>query len=254
MATVRQVKFFKEGGRLRAALYAEPGILSEFWIKNVDASDLNIAHLPNEVELERKYELQELGIKPFDEHKSGLGFGFAFALNQLLRPAGNTDDRGVLPDLCSRNGCRRVFLAHANEDKPLVRQLKNDLEEHGHRPWLDEDSLFPGQNWRIEIPKAIANSDVFIACLSETSVEKQGYVQWEFQFALNYLAYLPSDKIYLIPLRLNDCQIPDLKIASMDWSLRDYQWVDYWKPGGLKRLLLALTRSSGQGGALQRRA
>jgi hypothetical protein len=32
---------------------------------------------------------------------------------------------------------RRIFLAHAREDKELVRQLYRDLKAHGFDPWLE---------------------------------------------------------------------------------------------------------------------
>jgi hypothetical protein len=50
---------------------------------------------------------------------------------------------------------RRVFLAHANEDKPKIRQLYAALKDRGFDPWLDEEDLVGGQNWKVEIPRAI---------------------------------------------------------------------------------------------------
>jgi hypothetical protein len=71
----------------------------------------------------------------------------------------------------------QIFIAHANEDKPLVRELYAKLVKAGYKPWFDEEDLLPGQNWREEIPKALKNSDLFIACLSSTSINKRGYIQ-----------------------------------------------------------------------------
>ena len=73
----------------------------------------------------------------------------------------------------------RIFLAHASEDKDRVRDLYSKLVDHGFAPWLDEMQLLPGQNWQIEIAKAIRESDIFVACLSRISVRKRGYVQRE---------------------------------------------------------------------------
>jgi hypothetical protein len=53
---------------------------------------------------------------------------------------------------------RRIFLAHAREDKPQVRKLHADLKARGLEPWLDEVDLMPGQLWKIEIPKAIRDA------------------------------------------------------------------------------------------------
>jgi hypothetical protein len=134
----------------------------------------------------------------------------------------------------------KIFLAHASEDKNQVRGMYQRLKDSGFAPWLDEEDLLPGQNWRTEIPKAIRESDIFIACFSKSSVQKQGYVQKEYRLALVTFTEKPPETIYLIPLRLDDCDIPDLQLPSFDISLRDYQWVDYWKPDGFNRLLKAI--------------
>ncbi|MEM9090227.1 MAG: toll/interleukin-1 receptor domain-containing protein [Cyanobacteria bacterium P01_F01_bin.53] len=134
----------------------------------------------------------------------------------------------------------KIFLAHANEDKEAVTRLYHRLKESGYRPWLDKEELLPGQNWRAEIPKAIKNSQVFIACLSQQSVAKQGYIQREFRMALNEYADKPPGSIYLIPVRLDDCTIPELRQEEYGVNLRDIQWVDLFEANGFERLVKAL--------------
>jgi hypothetical protein len=46
----------------------------------------------------------------------------------------------------------------------------------------------------------------------------------------------PPGSIYLIPVRLDDCDVPDLQIPDRGLSLRDIQWVDLWQGGGFDRL------------------
>lgn len=46
--------------------------------------------------------------------------------------------------------------------------------------------------------------------------------------------------IYLIPLRLEDCDIPDIQLSNLGISLLDIQWIDFWKPDGFNRLLKAI--------------
>ena len=136
----------------------------------------------------------------------------------------------------------RIFLAHASEDKNEVRELYRRLEAVGFHPWLDEIDLQPGQNWQIEIPKAIRESNTFIACLSNQSVLKDGYVQKEFRLALSSYAEKPAGTIFLIPIRLDECHVPDLQIPELGVSLRHIQWLDYWKPDGFQRLIRAIQR------------
>lgn len=66
MAYVHEIKFFVKESKLYAALYDHPPIFcNEFWIKNVKAEELGIRALPENIKLERKYKVQNLGIKPF---------------------------------------------------------------------------------------------------------------------------------------------------------------------------------------------
>ncbi|MCE2672907.1 MAG: SUMF1/EgtB/PvdO family nonheme iron enzyme [Microcystis sp. 53598_E5] len=135
----------------------------------------------------------------------------------------------------------QIFLAHASEDKPAVLALHERLKQAGYKPWLDKKDLIPGQNWRSVIPKAIANSQLFIACLSQRSIAKQGFVQREFKMALNQYADRPPNSIYLIPLRLDECDIPDLRQEEYGLNLRDLHWLDYWEEDGFEQLERAIT-------------
>lgn len=81
----------------------------------------------------------------------------------------------------------RVFLCHASDDKPAVRELYRQLCAEGWMDvWLDEEKLLPGQDWDMEIEKAVESADV-VVCLSNNSVTKEGYVQKELRFALELL-------------------------------------------------------------------
>lgn len=137
----------------------------------------------------------------------------------------------------------KAFLCHGSEDKPGVRTLYRQLKEAGFQPWLDEEDLGPGQDWRLEIGRAVRGADVILVCLSATSVGKSGYVQKEIAYALDAADEKPEGTIYVVPVRLEECKVPD--------RLSRWQWVDLYKDGGLDRLLAALgakARSLGGGG------
>jgi hypothetical protein len=75
MAYVHQIKFFNNDGDLHAALFDNPHFFcDEFWIKNVEATELGIKALPDNVELEKKYNVADLGIKPFHTSKPEFEF------------------------------------------------------------------------------------------------------------------------------------------------------------------------------------
>jgi len=42
----------------------------------------------------------------------------------------------------------RIFICYAREDELSARRLFNDLKKAGLDPWLDKESLLPGQEWR----------------------------------------------------------------------------------------------------------
>ena len=59
----------------------------------------------------------------------------------------------------------RVFLCHASQDKPAVRELYKRLSaENWIDPWLDEENLLPGQDFDFEIIKALRDADAIIIC------------------------------------------------------------------------------------------
>jgi hypothetical protein len=128
----------------------------------------------------------------------------------------------------------RVFLCHATQDKPAVWRLHRYLKQHGVQPWLDQEDLLPGQDWQMEIPKAIDVADVIVVCLSKNSVDKEGYVQKEISFALDKALEKPEGAIFIIPAKLEECDIPR--------RLSRYQWVDLFREDGYQRLGLSLNK------------
>ncbi|MCZ8037564.1 MAG: SUMF1/EgtB/PvdO family nonheme iron enzyme [Microcystis sp. LE17-20A] len=135
----------------------------------------------------------------------------------------------------------QIFLAHASEDKPAVLALHERLKQAGYKPWLDEKDLIPGQIWRDEIPKAIKASQIFLACLSAKSANKQGYIQRELRIALDTLGEMLPGTIFFIPMRLEECEIPDLRSAEVGLKLRDIHRLDYWEEDGFEQLERAIT-------------
>ena len=114
----------------------------------------------------------------------------------------------------------RVFLCHSSQDKPIVRELYQRLLAEGWiDPWLDEEKLLPGQDWDMEIEKTVEASDAVIVCLSNNSVTKEGYIQKEIRKVLDISAQKPEGTIFIIPLRLDDCE-PPRRLAS--WHYADY--------------------------------
>jgi hypothetical protein len=114
----------------------------------------------------------------------------------------------------------RVFLCHASQDKPIVRELFQRLLAEGWiDPWLDEERLLPGQDWNLEIEKAVETSDAVVVCVSSTSVAKEGYIQKELRQVLDIALEKLYGAIFVIPVKLDKCELPR--------QLRDRQALDY---------------------------
>jgi hypothetical protein len=106
------------------------------------------------------------------------------------------------------NGRIRVFLAYAEEDRAEVKKIYSALQKAGFEPWMDKEKLLPGQNWPRAIERAIDLSEFFIGCFSSRSVIKRGHFQCELEYALRVASRVPSEEIFFLPVRLDECELP----------------------------------------------
>lgn len=125
-----------------------------------------------------------------------------------------------------------VFISYAREDSGHIDRLRGILGEAGIPVWLDTADLWPGDNWRVKIRAAISgNALAFLACFSRQSVGRaRGFHNSELAFALDELRLRRPDVPWLIPVRLDECQIPDLEFGG-GRSLADLQRADLFGAG-----------------------
>jgi TIR domain len=109
-----------------------------------------------------------------------------------------------------------VFLSYAREDTGHVDRLQGSLEDAGVRVWRDTADLWPGENWRAKIRRAITDDAlVFIACFSRKSLRRRvSYQNEELVLAIEQLRLRAPGMPWLIPVRFDDCRIPDLDIGG----------------------------------------
>jgi hypothetical protein len=75
-----------------------------------------------------------------------------FLSYNLINPPGET----IMPE----DRKLHVFLCHSSNDKPAVRKVYQRLKAEGWiDPWLDEEKLFHGQDWDLEIEKTVEVTD-----------------------------------------------------------------------------------------------
>ena len=120
-----------------------------------------------------------------------------------------------------------VFISYAREDSGHIVRLSRILREAGIPVWLDTADLWPGDNWRVKVRAAISgDAFAFLACFSRRSVDRsRGFHHAELAFALDEMRMRRPAVPWLIPVRLDECQIPDLEIGG-GRSLADLQRAD----------------------------
>jgi len=100
------------------------------------------------------------------------------------------------------------------------------------QPWLDEINLLPGQDWELEITRAVRAAHCVVVCLSKRAMDATGYVHKEIGLALDVAERKPEGAIFVIPVKLENCPVPDLLVK--------YQWVNLYEPEGYYYLLRGL--------------
>lgn len=125
-----------------------------------------------------------------------------------------------------------VFLIHAHCDRKIVHKLYRRMLKDEIDVWLDVERLQPGQDWQHEIHNALLKSDMIVVCLSRGFNKRQGYRYEELKLVLEKAKFLPDDEAFIIPLRLEKCDMPE--------ALHHLQRVDLFESDGYKKLLHAL--------------
>jgi hypothetical protein len=156
------------------------------------------------------------------------------AEGDLVRVALVPYEAGLAEDINRREPL--AFLCHASDDKVYVRRLERRMRRDGIRTWLDERELLPGREWNPAIEEAVRAADVVIVCLSRASISRSGYVQKELRLVLDVADEQPEGGIFVIPAKIEPCQVPD--------RLCRWHWVDLRQRGGYIRLVAAVRQAA----------
>jgi len=122
---------------------------------------------------------------------------------------------------------KNVFISYVHEDFVIIETIFEALKEYDIPVWLDKNRLEGGTRWQEEISKAIQECGVFIACFSSNYSEKDSsYMDVEIKIALKELEKKPRDKTWFIPLKLNECDIPEKFTINSNENLNDIQHIE----------------------------
>jgi TIR domain len=122
----------------------------------------------------------------------------------------------------------RVFVSHATEDKPFVRELVEALKGQNLNVWLDEEELQVGDSIVAGVSQGLKNADYLVAVLSKASVGSR-WVQAELNATL--MEELSGKGVTVLPVLIEDCNLPTL--------LKDRVYADFRHDfnAGLQKLL-----------------
>jgi CheY-like chemotaxis protein len=146
--------------------------------------------------------------KPYDKDE------FESRVKALLRRTVTKDDKSTVDTKPN------LFLSYARSDAQPVEKIYQALSRQGYKPWMDIHDIAGGEDWLHAINTAIDRSELFVPILSNNSVNRRGMIVKEVQRALDkWRGMLPGD-IYVIPIRLDDCPIPELiqHIQVLNWE------------------------------------
>ena len=125
----------------------------------------------------------------------------------------------------------RVFLSYSRQDEGRVMAIYEMLEQAGGKPWIDRKNIPGGARWRSLIESQMRRSKHVLVFLSDHSVKTGGYFWMEMEIAVS-LAERRKKEVFLIPVELEECQLPDV--------LMPYNVLSLCEPGCRERLLQAL--------------
>ncbi len=143
---------------------------------------------------------------------------------------------------------KHLFLSYVHENSADAEALRDDLIGLGEAVWWDRD-IPPGARWKLEIRKALKDAYAFVLCLSKAMEDRARSGAFpEILDAISIYRELAPGRIFIIPVRLDECEVPSFEIDSTT-MLDDLQFVDLFpasqRPGGISRLAASLKACPG---------
>lgn len=134
---------------------------------------------------------------------------------------------------------RYVFISHDRECQEKADKLVVELQAKGVCCWVDRPEILPGQHWQSVIRTAIRRGAFFVACFSKDRVkDTKTFLDEELVLAIDELRRRPADRGWFVPVKFDDCSIPDCSIGGGE-TLRSLRWIDLQKDwlSGIDKIL-----------------
>lgn len=132
----------------------------------------------------------------------------------------------------SINNPVNIFFSYSKSDHERVKPYYERLKNIGFKPWMDSENILPGQNWELSIEEAMRQAHFVILFISKSMAEKRGFIRREIKQAIKYKDEKLDKDIYLVPVCLEECDIPN--------EIRSQQCAHLYEKDGFDRLVQAI--------------
>ena len=109
-----------------------------------------------------------------------------------------------------------VFLSYASEDRVVVEQIRDSLEESGMDVWFDRHDLDPGDDFERRIRFSIEAASLFVPVLSNSCLKRnRRFLQLEWDCATKEARKALASRHFIVPVVIDDLPLthPDLPDA-----------------------------------------
>ena len=120
----------------------------------------------------------------------------------------------------------KAFLSYVKENKEIIEKIDLYLTNSDIHVVTDYKNIEGGSNWKKTLQELIEGSGYFIACFSKEFNQREKTVLYrELDYAIEYTKDIPIGRIWIIPVRINECTIPNIEIRSRE-MLTDLHRID----------------------------
>ena len=77
----------------------------------------------------------------------------------------------------------KIFLSYASPDRAIAQSINRALLDQGHDVFFDREDLSPGEEFHIQIRRAIEAADLFVFLISEHAIDAGSYTLNELEIA-----------------------------------------------------------------------
>lgn len=124
-----------------------------------------------------------------------------------------------------------LFVSYASEDRKFVEKLIEKLDKFAAHVWYDQREILVGESIVEKVNTGLKNATVIVAILSKSSITKPWVLREVYS---SFGRQLQSTQISLLPVVVDDCEIPPL--------MNDVKYADFRSSfeTGFNQLIAAL--------------